>query len=288
MAFGPCFPCGGTPPNPFGGPTASPWAQGSAAPAPEPTLGPIVGPPEPEPDPDPTPDPDPDPVPDPGVGPESVDLLTAGDFKILTQAGITNVPTSSIIGDMGVSPITDAAITGFALVMDGSGEFSTSSQVTGRVYAANYAPPTPAKMTQAIADMQAAYTDAAGRVADFTNVNAGIIGGLVLVPGVYKWTSGVTIPSDITLLGGPNDRWIFQVDGTLVVASGARVLFQGGGQKQNVVWQVAGAITIGTDAEFKGTILAQTSIAVQTGAEVLGRLLAQTAVTLDQNLINGT
>lgn len=296
MAFGPCGPCGGTPINPFGGPAASPWAQGGGAsdadqgpapgtsvgppePVPESDLGPIVGPPDP--------DPEPDPDPDPGIGPEPVALLTAGDFKILAKSGITNVPTSSVIGDMGVSPITDAAITGFALVLDGSGEFSTSAQVVGQVFAANYAPPTPAKMTQAILDMEAAYTDAAGRPADFVNVNAGIIGGLVLVPGVYKWTTGVTIPSDITLLGGANDRWIFQIDGTLVMASAARVLFQGGGQKQNVVWQVAGAITIGTDAEFKGTILAQTSIAIQTRAEVLGRLFAQTAVTLDQNLVNG-
>lgn len=280
MAFGPCGPCGGTPINPFGGPGASPWStgngpgSGAGGDPVESTLGPIISP-------------DSDPVPPESQGPEAVPLLTAGDFKILAKTGITNVPTSSVLGDMGVSPITDAAITGFALVLDGSGEFSTSAQVVGRVYAANYAPPTPAKMTQAILDMEAAYTNAAGREANFTNQGAGNIGGYTFVPGVYKWTTPVVVPTTLTFLGGPDDTWIMQIDGTLDVASGVEIVLSGGARKQNIVWQVAGAVTIGTDALFKGTILAQTLIAVQTGAEVLGRLLAQTAVTLDQNLVNG-
>lgn len=274
MAFGPCGPCGGGPlMNPFGGPASSPFATNLPVVA-TPQLGPIITPDTPPPDPDP-------------VGPDAVDLGTAANFKILTKTGITNVPTSSIIGDMGVSPITDAAITGFALVLDGSGEFSTSAQVVGSIYAANYAPPTPAMLTQAVLDMEAAYTDAAGRPPQFVNVNAGIIGGLVLVPGVYKWTSGVTIPTDITFLGGPGDTWILQIDGTLGVSSGVELLLAGGANKNNIVWQVAGAITIGTNAKFKGNILAQTNIVLQTGAEQLGKLLAQTAVTLDQNFVNG-
>jgi len=188
---------------------------------------------------------------------------------------------------MGVSPITDAAITGFALVLDGSGEFSTSAQVVGRVYAANYAPPTPAMLTAAITDMQNAYTDAAGRVADFTNVNAGLIGGLTLTPGVYKWTSGVVVASNLTFQGGANDTWILQIDGTLSVDPGVQILLSGGAQAKNIVWQVAGATTIGPAAAFNGVILDQTSIAVQTGASVIGKLYAQTAVTLDNNFVNG-
>lgn len=188
---------------------------------------------------------------------------------------------------MGVSPITDAAITGFALVLDGSGEFSTSAQVVGKVYAANYAPPTPARMTQAIIDMEAAYTDAAGRPADFVDVNAGLLGGLTLIPGVYRFTTGVSILSNLTLVGGPDDTWIFQIPGTLMVGSGVEIVMAGGAQAKNVVWQVAGATTVGTNAVFRGNILDQTSIAIQTGASVFGKLQAQTAVTLDQNLING-
>jgi ice-binding like protein len=268
---GPCGPCAPNA-NPFGGPASGLWPSGGGLGPDSFVPGPVgaVGTPEPEP-----------------VGPPAVILGPAAFFKILTQAGITNIPTSSIIGNMGVSPITDVAITGFALTLDGSGEFSTSAQVNGRIYAANYAPPTPAMLTAAIAAMQAAYTDAAGRPADFTNVGAGLIGGMNLTPGVYKWTSGVTIASDLTFTGGPNDTWILQIDGTLDVAAGVNIILAGGAQKQNIVWQVAGAITIMPGALFQGTILAQTSIAVQTGASVLGKLYSQTAVTLDNNFVNG-
>lgn len=267
---GPCGPCapGATP---FGGPASGLWPSGAG-------IGPVLGPVGPIITPD-------TPLPAP-IGPTPVDLGLAAFFKILTMAGITNVPTSSIIGNMGVSPITDAAITGFALTMDPSGEFSTSAQVVGRVYAANYAPPTPALLTAAVAAMIAAYTDAAGRPADFTNVGAGIIGGLNLSPGVYKWTTGVTIPTDLTFTGGPNDTWILQIDGTLGVTGGADIVLAGGAQKQNIVWQVAGAISIGAASIFQGTILAATSIALVTGASVLGKLYSQTAVALDQNFVN--
>jgi len=276
MAFpGSCGPCGTpNPPNRFGGPASSPWATrgrgdgaGGAGGAGNGGEGPVT-PPEPQ-------------------GPPAVLLGGADFFKILTKTGITNVPTSSIIGNMGVSPITSAAITGFALVLDGSGEFSTSAQVVGRVYAADYAPPTPALLTAAVLDMEAAYTDAAGRPADFTDVNAGLIGGLTLIPGVYKFTTGVTIATNMQFQGGPDDTWIIQIDGTLAVAAGVEIFLSGGAQAKNIVWQVAGATTIGPGADFKVLILDQTSIAVQTGASVIGKLYAQTAVTLDQNFVNG-
>lgn len=282
QAFGPCLPCGTPyPPNRFGGPASSPFSTGGAGLAGEGGeggLGSTVGP---------GPGPGPGPTPAPRQGPEPVALLTAGDFKILAKSGITNVPTSQVIGDMGVSPIDDTAIVGFAHVLDASGEFATSAQVVGRIYAANYAPPTPAKMTQAILDMEAAYTDAAGRTPNFVNHNGGLLGGLTLVPGVYKFTSPVSIATDLTLTGGPDDTYIFQIDGTLTVGSGVEIILSGGLQAKNIVWQVAGATTIGTNALFRGNILDQTNIAVQTGATVIGKLLAQTAVTLDMNLING-
>jgi Protein of unknown function (DUF3494). len=135
--------------------------------------------------------------------------------------------------------------------------------------------------------MEAAYTDAASRPADFIDVGAGLLGGLTLIPGTYKFSSGVSILSTLTLAGGPEDTWIFQIPGTLVVGSGVQVVMSGGAQAKNVFWQVAGATTIGTNAFFRGNILDQTNIAVQTGASVIGKLLAQTAVTLDNNFIDG-
>jgi hypothetical protein len=64
--------------------------------------------------------------------------------------------------------------------------------------------------------MQAAYTDIAGRtLPDFTELGAGEIGGLTLAPGLYKWGTSVLVSTDVTLSGGPNDLFIFQIAGTL-------------------------------------------------------------------------
>src|SRR5450759_900613 len=118
-----------------------------------------------------------------------VNLRTAGNFVILAKSGISTTGTTAITGDIGVSPIDATAITGFGLVMDASGTFSTSvplTLVTGKVYAADYAAPTPANLTTAVSDMETAYTKAAGRTATSattTNVGGGTLTDLTLAPG---------------------------------------------------------------------------------------------------------
>jgi len=215
-----------------------------------------------------------------------VDLGSAGNFVILAKSGISTTGTTSIVGDIGVSPIAATAITGFGLIMDPSNQFSTSSLVTGKVYAADYAAPTPATMTTAISDMETASTAAAGRTSpDHTELGAGNIGGMTLAPGLYKWSSGVTIPTDVTLSGNSDGVWIFQIAGTLDISSATQVILSGGAQAKNIFWQVAGQTTLGTYSVFNGNILGFTGIALQTGATLNGRALAQTAVTLDANTI---
>ncbi len=92
-----------------------------------------------------------------------VKLGTSGDFVILGKTGISNTGSTEITGNLGVSPIDQTAITGFGLILDATGTFSTSSLVTGKIFAADYTDPTPSKLTTAIGDMETAYTDAAGR-----------------------------------------------------------------------------------------------------------------------------
>jgi len=221
------------------------------------------------------------------ASPAPVDLGTAGHFAILTKTGITNVPISNITGDMGVSPIAAASITGFSLIADSTNTFSTSSQVTGKIYAANYAAPTPANLTTSIANMETAYTDAAGRAPDYTGLFAGNLSGRTLPPGVYKWSTGVMVTSNVTLYGPSTAVWIFQISGDLTLGSGAKVLLSGGAQAANVFWQVGGGtgVEIGTTAHVEGTILAKKAIHLRTGASLNGRALAQTAVTLAKNKV---
>ena len=214
------------------------------------------------------------------AGQAPVDLGSAGTFAILSKTGVTNVYASAVTGNVGSSPITGAAI------------LVTCTEVTGTIFSVDAAGPLPCTvnaapfLTTAVLDMEAAYLDAEGRSSpDFTEVGAGEIGGLTLAPGLYKWGTGVMISTDVTLAGGPNDVFIFQIAGTLLQANATRVTLTGGAKAKNIFWQVADVVAIGTTAHFEGIVLAKTMIATNTGASVNGRLLAQTAVTLQMNTI---
>jgi hypothetical protein len=220
------------------------------------------------------------------LGPAPVILGTAGDFAILAKSAISTVPSSAVTGNVGVSPAAASFITGFSLIADSTNVFSTSTQIVGKVYASDYADPSPSNMTTAISNMETAYTDAAGRPGpDYTELYTGDLSGKTLVPGLYKWSTGVLISTDVTLSGGPNDVWIFQISGDITVANGASVLLQGGALPKNIFWQTFGVASLGTTAHMEGIVLSQTAITLGTGATVNGRLLSQTAVTLDQNTV---
>jgi hypothetical protein len=217
----------------------------------------------------------------PFTGQTPVRLGDAGVFAILTKSGITDVFPSAINGQVGASPITGAAI-----------HLTCAEMMSGRIFSVNAAGPLPCSvtaptlLTEAVGDMQTAYTDAAGRMLpDFIDLGGGLIGGLTLTPGLYKWNTRVLISTDVALAGGPNDVWVFQIAGTLTQANATKVLLKGGALPKNIFWQTSGAVAIGTTAHFEGTILAKTKIALRTSASVNGRLLAQTAVTLQMNAV---
>ncbi len=213
-----------------------------------------------------------------------LDLGTSGNYVILAKAAINNNPTSEITGDLGISPAAGSYITGFSLT-DATG-YATSSQITGRIYAADMADPTPSNLTTAVENMITAYDDAAGRPSpDFFELYTGDIGGKTLSPGLYKWTNTVTAPTNVVLSGDEDDVWIFQIAEDLTVSSGVNFILSDGAQAKNIFWQVAGEATIGTDSHFEGIILSMTGITLNTSASLNGRMLAQTAVNLDANEI---
>lgn len=215
----------------------------------------------------------------------AIDLGSAASFVILAKAAVSTTGTTAVVGNIGVSPAAETFLTGFSQARDASNEFATSSLVTGRLFAADMAPPTPTQMTTAIGDMETAYTDAAGRPGGPVLGAAGEIGSLTIAPGTYTFGTGVVISSNVTLMGSATDVWIFQIAQDLTQANGTRVTLSGGALAKNVFWQTAGVAAIGTTAHFEGILLSQTSIAVNTGATINGRLLAQTAVTLDANAV---
>ena len=220
----------------------------------------------------------------PALGPIPVQLGMAGDYSILAKAAISNVPTSAITGNLGLSPAAASYVTGFSLTK--AGTHWTSPQIIGGIFAADNDPPTASNLTTAVANMLTAYTDAAGRSSpDFVNLGAGTLDGLTLVPGLYNWQSSLTIPTDVTLTGAANDVWIFQISGDLELAAAKAMTLSGGAQAKNVFWQVAGAVDFGTTSHSEGIVLCKTAITLGTGASINGRLLAQTAVNIASSTV---
>jgi hypothetical protein len=273
-------------------PSATPSVSPSIVPSATPSVSPSVIPSAaPSISPEPTrvgPDPTSQPTCASYDSPEPVDLGSACNYAILAKSGIATVPISDITGDIAVSPIASGAMTGFTLTLDSSGEFSTSSQVTGKAFAASYATPTPAQLTTAISDMDIAYADATARLnTDDKKKTVGVatIGGETFFPGVYTFTTSLTIASDITFEGGPDDVFIIQIETTLYQTANTRVLLAGCAQAKNIFWRVKTSTYIGADALMQGIILGATKVVMITGSTLVGSLLTSKRVDLGKATI---
>lgn len=209
----------------------------------------------------------------------SVNLGTASNYVVLAMAGISGT-SATVKGNIGISPAAGTYITGFSLIPDASTQFSTSLQVTGRAYAADYGTPTPANLQTAVSDMQLAYMEAAGRAPDFINWQSGNIDGLTLAPGVYKWSSGLSIQASVYLTGSATDVWILQIAGTLNVAANTEIILTGGALPRNVFWQCSGAVALGSMGHLEGVLLTATAFTSGAGSSIKGRVLSKTDVTI--------
>ena len=206
-----------------------------------------------------------------GTGPMPVVLCPSiGNIDVLAGSTVTNTGSTTIAGDVGVSPGT--AVTGFP-----------PGLASGTIDSAD------AAASNAQIALTAAYNDAASRSGAVAE--AGNIGGQTLTSGVYKSTSSLAISSgDLTLdaQGNPGAVFIFQIGSTLTTASGSHVVLVNGASACNVFWQVGSSATLGTNSTFMGNIMANQSITITTGATLKGRALARIgAVTLDTNVISG-
>jgi hypothetical protein len=198
------------------------------------------------------------------AGPAPVDLRSAAQFAILATATTTTTGGGIINGDVGLSPAGSQGI--------------PPGQINGTIY--NGGP----IAAQAQLDLNSAII-AASPAQLPGGINAGAeLGGQTLVAGVYQSPSGAygITSVDLTLSGGPNDVWIFQMASTLTVGVGRKVILTGGAQARNIFWQVGSSATLGTSSVFAGTIMAYASITMNASSTMDGRALAQTgAVTFN-------
>lgn len=219
-----------------------------------------------------------------GAAPVSAVPLLGSDlasFTVLGASMVTNVPTSTIVGNVGVSP--GASITGFN---SSPGVAVADSQVTsGMVHTT----------TALAASAQGQLTTARNNL---TSLGSGAmlgadLAGLTLMPGVYTVAAGSTnLSGTLTLdgAGNANAAWVFQMPSTLITSTNSVVNVINTGSGAGVYWNVGSSATINVNTTFLGNILALTSISMNTTAtDLCGRALADTgAVTLQQNSLSGT
>ena len=260
------------------------------------------------------------------VNPVSVGIGRASEYAILAKSGISTTDgddVSIITGNIGVSPIATTALTGFGLQLDEATElFSVTDQISGRAYAADYGTTTAVALTTAVSNMEAAYTDAAGRSTSSGKLNLGFgaLGGLggddaseqdqmldlgggsyggvsdrPLERGVYTFGSSVTIKNNLFFNGTDTDVFIIQISGDLIVEGSTRVHLDNAKdvendedklpKAENIFWQVAGQVTVRPGAEFEGIILGMNAVTFGRMAKLNGRVLTQKACTLIKSTI---
>lgn len=202
------------------------------------------------------------------AGPAPIDLRSAVHFTILATATTTTTGGGIINGDVGLYPPGSQGI--------------PPAQINGTIYNGG------AIAQQAELDLNAAYNSASPAALPHGSDVGAELSTLTLPGGVYQSPSGAYgINGDLTLQGGPNDVWVFQMASTLTVGVGGRVLLTGGAQARNVFWQVGSSATLNSSSTFVGTIMVYASITMNSSSTLDGRAFAQNgAVTYNGS--NGT
>ncbi len=230
---------------------------------------------------------------DPGelVEQEPVPLGSCFEFAILASSEITNIPTSTIVGDVGLTPDSGGNISGFAMP-------AICPEVTGTIYTVDVAGPAcsvmdPTLLLDAKSDAEIAFIDARAAARGTPISISGNLDGLTLYPGLYESGSSLEIsPGGILYLdalGDENAVFIIRSATSITTESTSQVVLAGDAKASNVFWTAGSTVTLGTNSIMKGTLIAGTSISLLTGASLEGRALNQGAsagaITLDQSTI---
>ena len=189
------------------------------------------------------------------VAANAINLGRASTFAVLAGGGFANYETSSVQGNLGISPVISYFDSG-SLSLDGSYHFGDSA----------------AKV--AITDAQAAY-----RSAESLTATASIpaeLGGQTKSAGVYQSLTGLALNGILTLDGqnNPNAVFVFKTPTTLTTGISSKVTLINGAQPCNVFWQIGQNVIFSGTTEMKGNVLTNGTFRSERGSSISGRIFA--------------
>ena len=199
------------------------------------------------------------------------DLGATSTFALFTAAGlVTNVGPTTISGNIG----TDAeGYSGFASVV--------------QPFGSRYNPGTPATMSAAT-DVLTAYNNLKDQTSTAPLGSLSAPAVQTLTPQVYFHGGAGTLAGDLILdaQNNPNAIFIIQFGGAFSTADESQIILRNGASYTNVYWQVGGAVELGANSVFYGTIIADGAISLKEGASLQGKALSTGgAVNLNSNTI---
>ena len=203
-------------------------------------------------------------------GPVAPNLGSAGCFALFSANGVnTNVGITNVVGDVGTNGASDLT-TGY-----------NSLLVVGNIH------PIPDLVTaQSAADLLLAYNYMVSlNPGDIELIRPDLFGhNLVLTPHTYIMQAAVTFTDTLYLdaKGNINAIFIINVNGAFATNVNAKVVLLNGAQAKNCYWKIDGAVTIGANALFNGTLIANGAININSGAQLNGRALTVSGALLVQ------
>jgi len=199
------------------------------------------------------------------IPPPVIPLGLVAPYGIMAGLSFTCITGGLISADIAISP--GSTVTGFPPCV-----------ITGVQHLAD------ATALNAQNDLTTLYNTLFGLPCPPANAIVADLGGTTKPAGVYCTASGIGVTGTLTLDGGgdPNARFVFQA-GTSIVTAGDVVLINGA-QAKNVYWVSGSSVTLGTASQWKGNVVALTSITLVDTANLIGRALARNgSVTLGTN-----
>ena len=214
--------------------------------------------------------------------PLPVNLLSAGNFRILAGSASTIVPPAIVTGNVGATTVTNSGTVNGNL---GGTTLTNSGYVSGNLWGTTVTNSgtcdgttttgTNTQVPQAQTDYATVYSNIAGRTANANFATGSDLGGRTLGRGIYASAGAFVINGTLTLTGTSSDIFIFKMVSTLTTAAGSNVVLTGGALASNVFWQVGSSAFINED--FKGNILASAAITQYAGASIEGNLYTRTS-----------